>query len=714
MYHKFLNILKGTILSLFFGFNLSTHVVAQNPVIDSLKALIETTSGSEKSEALFQLARETDSFDRSLSLQYVEEGLVLARKVGDSLQIVKGGKLKGQILRRLDRIGESIQVFDEVLPIAKRHTAQKEFLEEYKIIIRALAMSHTFYTNYDKALEYNFLSLTILEKNGDMILVSDALNNIGFVYFKLRNFERAIEFYDRALQLKKKIKDDYDLDRLLINLGLAYNQLQKFKSAEEYTTEGLEFCKEQCSDQIKMEGQYALGVSHFGLKIWDEAQLHFQQSFEIAKRIDSKRFQAENLIYLARIAIGQDRVEEGITFLRQSEILGETTGYNEMLIDTYRQFSEVYNYINDFKNAAAYQKKYIALKDSVYSEALIKNIARIQSNFAERENIATIAAKEKIIKQQRDLSILVALVAILTGLLVLVLQRSNRTIKRVNAQLSEAKETIQEQNELLESKNKYLDKEVESKTEDLERANQSLKQVNDELDNFIYKTSHDIRGPLASLKGMCNVALMDVQDPTALDYLKKLDSTAERLNTILTRLLIINQINNSKLSITKIDFTTIVNDVMLLEKKKGLPGKLNIRKQIDEHVFIHSDKELVRIVLENLIDNAIKFYNDSDRVDSFVEVRIDPSEDRSVKVRVIDNGIGISESNPGKLFRMFFRASERSETGGIGLYIVKTATAKLGGKVGLLTTPEGYTEFFVVFPPVPPHPDEGVDKPSIY
>jgi signal transduction histidine kinase len=200
---------------------------------------------------------------------------------------------------------------------------------------------------------------------------------------------------------------------------------------------------------------------------------------------------------------------------------------------------------------------------------------------------------------------------------------------------------------------------------------------------------------------MCNVALLDVKDPVALDYLKKLDATAERLNSILTRLVIINQINNSKLSTERIDFKLIVNDVLMLEKKKGLPPDLKISIEIDPGAFIESAKELVRIVLENLIDNAIKFYNDSERVDSFMNIRVMQLPDGSAKVRVIDNGIGISESNPGKLFQMFSRASERSETGGIGLYITKTATEKIGGKVGLLTTPEGYTEFYVVFPAVP-------------
>ncbi|HEY9048404.1 MAG TPA: ATP-binding protein [Ohtaekwangia sp.] len=713
MYHNLLKNLSVTLLLLFVILSY-TLVEAQNQhAIDSLQRLVLISSGSDKSEVLYQLARETISSDKAASLHYAEEGLALAKEIGDSLKIVKGTRLRGQVLRRLDRIVESIDAFHSVLGIAKRHETEKDYFEEYKFLINGLALSYTYYANYDKALEYNFLSLTIREKEGKKGEMSDVLNNIGLVYFKLRNYEKAIEFYTNALKLKNEINDTFDLDRLLINLALAYNQVNKYEEAEKYTQQAFVQCNDNCSDQIKMEGQLALGVSSLGLQRLEESNNHFMESLEIAKRIDSKRFVAENLIYLAKLAIERNAMDEAIKFLQESEKLAALSGYNEMLIDTYRQFSILYNKTLDFKNAAVYQNKYISLKDSIYSEALIKNIAKIQTDYAERENIATIAAKEQVIKQQRDLNIAVAVIAILAGLLVLVLQRSNRTIKRVNAQLSEAKEVIEEQNKLLESKNKYLDKEVETKTEDLERVNQSLKQVNDELDNFIYKTSHDIRGPLASLKGMCNVALMDVKDPVALDYLSKLDTTAERLNTILTRLLIINQINNSKLSVARIDFENIVNDVLLLEKKKGLPQKLRIQRNIHNQTTILSDKELIRIVLENLIDNAIKFYNDSDRVDSFVEIHISSNEQGQVKVRVIDNGIGISEANPGKLFRMFFRASERSETGGIGLYIVKTATAKLGGRVGLLTTPEGFTEFYVVFPSTPPKQDDDSEKPSI-
>jgi signal transduction histidine kinase len=105
----------------------------------------------------------------------------------------------------------------------------------------------------------------------------------------------------------------------------------------------------------------------------------------------------------------------------------------------------------------------------------------------------------------------------------------------------------------------------------------------------------------------------------------------------------------------------------------------------------------VRIILENLIDNAIKFYNDSERIEPFVDIAV-TEDSQHVKIKVIDNGIGISEVHPDKIFQMFSRASERSETGGIGLYITKTAAEKLGGTVHLNTSPEGFTEFFVTLP----------------
>ena len=700
MYYNFLKVLKA-LACLIFWLACFIDALAQGgdkAAIDSLHSLlVGVTDDKESIPVKVELGWHYLDQNNEEAYKYSFEGYTLALQYGDTANMVKGGRIAGQALRRLDRLQESIDILSLVLPIAKRN----QLVEEHKKILNALALGYTYKAEYDKALEHHFQSLVFREKEGNKAEISITLNNIGLVYFKMHNYEGAQKYFERCLALKGEVHDTTSLQLTYLNLGLTYLHLKKFNEAKEYTLKALTICKTKCDDLVTISGEFGLGEASYWLGEYEDAKLHLNKSLLLARTTGDRRWQAENLVYLGGVSIELKEFGEGERYLQEADSIAKSSGYNQIMIETYRHISNLYNQTEDYRNAAIYQKKYIQLADSLIGQDLVKNIAKIQANYEERENIATIADQDYLLSQQRKLNIAWIVIAFMAGLLVLVLQFGNRNIKRVNAKLSEAKEVIQVQNAELENKNRELDIEVDKKTIDLARVNQSLKQVNDELDNFIYKTSHDIRGPLASLKGMCNVALMDVKDPIALEYLKKLDATAERLNSILTRLVIINQINNSKISIELIDFKVIISEVLMLEKKKGLPPDLKITTFIDPQATIESDKELVRIVLENLIDNAIKFYNDSDRVDSFMNVHISRVDNGSVKVRVIDNGIGISESSPGKLFQMFSRASERSETGGIGLYITKTAVEKIGGKIGLLTTPEGYTEFYVILPTAP-------------
>jgi signal transduction histidine kinase len=669
-----------------------TH--AQSSKIDSLKKVLSDSEGISRYHILYNLALQTAGANRNAeALPYIEEANKLAYDLGDSLQIVRSGRLNGQIFRRLDDQSSALAILMKVLPISKRN----QFLDELPRILNTIALIHTFRANYDDALKYHFECLVIRERIGKKDETSITLMNIGLVYFKMKNHERALDYYMESLKSKTEVGDKFDLERLLINIGLCYNQLFDFDKALQYFNKAFAECKSDCDDNVKMEGQFGIGVANMGLQDYDEAISYFNQSLALAKHLNNKRFHAENLILLSRAFVAKKEFKQALQYLGETEELAGEADYNEILIDAYKEYFNIYNQENNFEKASHYQRLYISLKDSIFDQQMIDNVARVTTAFAERVNIATIKANEQVIKQQRDLNVSFAIIALLAGLLILLVQRSNRTIKRVNVALSDAKNTIEEQNAKLQILNTDLDAEVKLKTSDLEKANQSLHRVVDELDNFIYKTSHDIRGPLASLKGICNIALLDVKDDVALKYLHKLDVTAEKLNTILTRLLIVNQINNSSLKTDElVNFEQVVSDVLLLERKKGLPPRLKIDKFIDKDLRFFSDKEFVRIILENLIDNAIKFYNDSERIEPFVRIYIS-KEKNQILIRVIDNGIGISEIHPDKIFQMFSRASERSETGGIGLFITKTATEKLGGTVSLKTTPEGYTEFFVRF-----------------
>lgn len=705
MYHNFLNVLKGFILVLVILLS-GIKITAQSktPEIDSLENLLKDALEKDRGVLLLDLSIAYFPENPEKSLMLLNEARDLALNKGDSLLLVKSGRIKGQILRRLDRVNESLVILSEVLPVAKRNS----YVADHTYILNALAIAFTYQANYDKALLYHFESLAIRENLGDKSEISITLHNIGFVYFKLKNYPEALKYYQRSLELKKESGDTYDLDRLLINIGLCHNQVKNYEEAKLNFKRAFEACGKECNDAITMEGLFGLGVAAYGLKSYDEARDHFKESNNLAIQIDNKRFQLENQVYLGRIEIAVGNFLKAQEILMATEAIAIGTEYNQLLIDIYKTFSELHSQTREFEKASFYQNKYINLKDSIYSEELIKNLAQVQADYAERENLKTIAAKDQILiakeealARQRMFNIAVVIIAVLAGLLVFVFYRSNLVTRRVNAALSEAKETIEIQNRQLQEAKSMLEDKVAQRTLQLQVANDSLKRVNEELDNFIYKTSHDIRGPLASLKGICNVAIMDVKDPIALDYLHKLDETATKLNIVLTRLLIINQINNTILHPEPINFNEIVDDVVLLERKKGMPQRLEIKRAIDSSIQFKSDNALIRIVLENLIDNAIKFHNDSERVSPFVDIQIAKirSEDRDyLRIHVIDNGIGVSKADPDKIFQMFSRASERSGLGGIGLYLSKLATEKLGGSINLRTTPEGYTDFFVTFP----------------
>lgn len=632
-----------------------------------------------------------NEFNKALEL--IQRANEIAVNEGDSLRVVKGFRVKGQLLWRLNRSNESIPDLVRALNIAKRNG----FIEEQQSILNVLAVAFTLNANYDHALAYHFQALVIREKKGDHQMIAESLNNIGLVYFKLRNYDKALEFYYLSLEHDDKVKDSKLKDRLLVNIGLCYNQIANFAEARKLFKSATNFCVPHCSDAIFMLAEFGLGVSYYGEHELSDATIHFEQSLVVSRKANDKRFQAENLIYLAHIYVFKEQYESALEALTECERIAKEFKFNELLTAAYKEYSNVYNKRREFEKASFYQDHYISLKDSIYSSELIDRVAKIQTEYQERVNIQTIADKEVTIARQRAFNISIAVIAVLAGLLIFVLYHSIKVKRRVNADLSDAKAIIEDQNKMLMSSNVSLNQELKEKNADLQKANDSLHRVNEELDNFIYKTSHDIRGPLASLKGMCNVALMDVKDPLALNYLNKLDITAEKLNTILTRLLIVNQINNSALANDRIDFENIVDDILMLERKKGMPRRLKITKNICPKTVFHSDTQFVRIILENLIDNAIKFYNDSERVEPFVNIKIGGNGDH-VSINVVDNGIGISEVHPDKIFQMFSRASERSETGGIGLYITKTAAEKLGGTVHLKTTPEGYTEFYVKLP----------------
>ena len=704
--HKYIDGIKSITLSCLFLGLITTNTFSQANQFDSLRAKLESASDTSRFTILSQLFRATNSTDYEQALGYAEQAYRLAELLGDSVRIVEGGRMMAYSLDDLGRNDEVISILTHVVGIAVRNlTRYPELRGKMKSLYNNLAIAYMYRANYDSALSYHFKSLQMREEENDQRAIGIAKNNIGLVYFKLKNYERALEYYQQAIEIKRRLGDEADLERIFVNVGLCYIQMNNPDAALQSFQESLRICKNNCSETIIKERDFGLAMVNLKFNRIDSAYKYFSNSLELSKKQSDSRYQIENLVNLAIIGNLRKQHDYSLRLLNEAGEMAIQHHYQELLLDIYRQTYLTYSFLSDFERMAKFQSAYSALKDSIYSIELIKNLARIQTNYEEREHIRTIQEKDRNIRLQNELIsrqrvqyIFMLLITILIIGLVSVLVWDNRRQQRHNLTLNEAKKIIEDQNKELTKSNEELDKRVHEKTRDLLDTNDRLIQVNEEQDNFIYKTSHDIRGPLLTLKGVCNVASLDVKDPVALDYLKRLDLTTEKLNSILTRLLVVNQINHQELEAVPVNVTEIIQELLSTERKNPIPPRMRITYRVDPQVSLVTDGYLIRIILENLIDNAIKFYNTSERIEPFVNIQISLATPSKILIQVEDNGLGITTPDKNEIFQLLAHVSERSETGGIGLYLTRLATQRLGGEIRLAETSDKGSVFHVFLP----------------
>jgi PAS domain S-box-containing protein len=216
----------------------------------------------------------------------------------------------------------------------------------------------------------------------------------------------------------------------------------------------------------------------------------------------------------------------------------------------------------------------------------------------------------------------------------------------------------------------YVDITAQKKVEE------ELKVRNIELDNFVYKVSHDLRAPLSSVLGLVNLAKLEGNDDSLAEYIKLIGQKVQQLDHFISDVLSHSKNLKLDVKIEKIDLKKLIDQTYT--DLNYLKGADQIKKEIQiEGVDFYSDPWRIGEILRNLVSNSIK-YRDFTRTDPEIKINIKVGEDRIV-ILFADNGIGIGQTNLNKIFEMFYRASLQSDGSGLGLYIVKNAVEKLGG-----------------------------------
>lgn len=215
----------------------------------------------------------------------------------------------------------------------------------------------------------------------------------------------------------------------------------------------------------------------------------------------------------------------------------------------------------------------------------------------------------------------------------------------------------------------------------LKKTEKELKVRNRELNTFIYRASHDLKGPLASMMGLIHLAEQEAGDPTSFPtYIDLIKDSITKLNVVIGELVDLGRITVNELHYKYINVEAIIQEI--IENLQYIDGfnevKINVENKYGKE--LNTEVKILKSILQNLIENSIKYRRQE--INSFIKIVIEEAPG-GIYITVKDNGVGIEEEIQPKVFDMFYRGTSLSQGTGLGLYIVKSGVEKLNGAIKL-------------------------------
>jgi signal transduction histidine kinase len=251
------------------------------------------------------------------------------------------------------------------------------------------------------------------------------------------------------------------------------------------------------------------------------------------------------------------------------------------------------------------------------------------------------------------------------------------------------RQLLQEQKraeEFLRTANELLEHRVEERTA-------KLRETINDLETFSYSITHDMRAPLRAMQGFSKLLLENHSaklNAEAVEYLTRISNSANRLDLLIRDVLSYSNIVRAELVLGPVDIDTLIRDI-IRDYPSLHPEKADITVPQTLPAVLGNEAFLTQC-FSNLLDNAVKFVEPGVR--PRVEISAEVLDDLA-RFKVQDNGIGIPQEHRRGIFKLFHRAQHAYPGTGIGLAVVQKSVERMGGKVGLDSTPGAGSTFWV-------------------
>lgn len=562
-----------------------------------------------------------------------------------------------------------------------------------------------------RAEEHYLLAEKQSEQNGDSLSLAIAKNNLGLIWIERGDFNKAETLFLKGYELRINSDNNFLIGHSLQYLGtLKFRQGDLDKALDYFNKARISY--ERVKTRERNDGYYDnlarvcndMGYVHARLGNKSAAEVCANDAIAVGKSLINPYSRASISLQSAKLkkmagntTKSREMLEELLTEARQY-------GFKDILQKSYGLLAEIFEEQGDLKKAIDFARLSYDLKETLETDKLARKLAderfsyevlnnRRKLELAEKESMlkdTQIEAQERI-TQLLILLILVALLAI-GGL-----YYNNRQRRHMNEQLTETNLLIEKQN--IEIKEQQA--ELGEAKRQLEFKLQELENMSTEKSMLINIVAHDLRNPLNSILGLCDLMEMDTKNLNSdqTQYLKLIRDSSDRMLKMISNLLNVRRIETNGLEVVmgRVEVLPILESIKTDFRQWLTDKNIQINMEgVHPTLAVSADRDLFFQVLENLISNAVKYSPQG------AEIEIESHyKDHKIALNVRDHGAGISADEQKKLFQKFQRLSTQPTGGeqsvGLGLSLVKHLTERMGGEVYCTSTLGHGSTFTVVF-----------------
>ncbi len=690
-----------------------------NDVIDLCERALEIaqaiTYDLGEAESYFLLARANNKLNNSATaLEFFNDAQLIFQKQKRIDRLASLYNNVGLIYKNLGRFSNAVQFLSR----AYEYYQRLENISGAARVSNNLGSVYMRLGNHEKAAEAYFESLKMFEQLDFQMGIAGINSNLALLFSDQKEYDRALEYSNFALKIFKELGEEYEYANLLNNIAEIHINLGESERALTILKE----CYVRYSEINYPQGTATaldnIGIVYANQGDYEKAYNSHKKALEIIIGLDQMGHAPKVYNNMANSLIMLKRYDDAFDKLEMALNISMEIGLQDVRLESYKRYHELFEKKNDYETSLIYFKKYSQLKDSLFSKNKTQQLAYIEESYEiekrERENELLRqqqATQDEVIKRQTlQVKMLIGGVVIFL-LFAIYYYRINQQKKKTNELLSQqnveinkkqtellsvnqnlqlSEHQLHEANQALQTVNSRLETTVKKRTSELERTNQ-------ELDTFLYQSSHALRRPIVHVKGLVQLARIEPNPQEVVGLYDKLDDTATRMDLMLKKLVMASEIYVTKPEVERIDFEHLIREVWdgLTDTLKAQSVRLEYA--IPKNAEFKADRKLIKIMFINLLENAI-FYNEATkRQKALVTIGI-TANPKSLDIKVNDNGIGISEESIASIFDLFSVGPDKTRGYGLGLYIVKKAVEKLQGVITVSSKRNEFTTFHITLP----------------